>query len=62
MRTGVQAIARAAALEWHKELNRRRARAEALVDLGLPDPGFEFLTFEIMRFRGRLASMREVRT
>jgi hypothetical protein len=44
-------------IEWHQELQRRLARAEALVHLGLPDPGFDLLQFEIMRYRAR----REVR-
>ena len=41
-------------LEWREELKRRLARAEILVANGLPDPGFDLLEFEILRFRGQL--------
>ena len=47
--------------EWGSELTRRLFRARALVYLGLPDPGFQFLTFEIYRFRAALRAMKERR-
>ena len=37
--------------EWQSELQRRLIRAEQLVFLGLPDPGFDFLAYEIHRFK-----------
>ena len=37
--------------EWRQELRRRLYRAELLVNFGLPDPGFDFLTYEIWRFK-----------
>ena len=46
--------------EWQRELQRRFARAAVLVNLGLPDPGFDFLAYEIMRLKAcRVASQRK---
>ncbi len=44
--------------EWQGELQRRLARARVLVSLGLPDPGFDLLAYEIMRLRAVASSMR----
>ena len=41
-------------LEWHNELQRRLARAQVLVSLGVPDPSFELLMFEVYRLRAQL--------
>jgi hypothetical protein len=48
--------------EWRQELQRRLARARALVCLGLPDPGFELLAVEIYRFKARLGRVRAADT
>jgi hypothetical protein len=37
--------------EWRQELQRRLCRAAWLVELGAPDPGFDFLSYEIWRFK-----------
>jgi hypothetical protein len=38
-------------MEWQDELLRRLRRAEVLLSLGAPDPGFELLAEEIHRFK-----------
>ena len=45
-----QVLTPALLMEWWQELERRLARATALVSLGLPDAGFRFLAEEIHRF------------
>ena len=45
--------------EWLTELKRRLRRSVALLDHGLPDPGFNLLAQEIHRFRKVLNHAKE---
>ena len=45
-----QVLAPAVLMEWAVELDRRLRRSWALLDIGLPDPGFELLEEEVFRF------------
>jgi hypothetical protein len=58
-----QALTPALLMEWREELRRRLDRATALVELGLPDSGFDLLSEEVHRFnRACLAYAASPRT